>query len=91
MSFGLAGYYCRFILDFSKIAKPMTELLKKGVKFVWSEACDQAFHTLREHLTSAPVLTQPNMTKPFEVFCDASGTGLGCVLMQENRIIAYVS
>jgi hypothetical protein len=46
---GLAGYYCRFILDFSKIAKPMTELLKKGVKFVWSEACDQAFHTLREH------------------------------------------
>jgi hypothetical protein len=91
MSFGLAGYYCRFILDFSKIAKPMIELLKKGVKFVWSEACDQAFHTLREHLTSAPVLTQPNMTKPFEVFCDASGTGLGCVLMQENRIIAYVS
>jgi hypothetical protein len=49
----------------------MTELLKKGVKFVWSEACDKAFHTLREHLTSAPVLTQPNMTKPFEVFCDA--------------------
>jgi hypothetical protein len=91
MSFGLAGYYCRFILDFSKIAKPMIELLKKGVKFVWSEACDQAFHTLREHLTSAPVLTQPNMTKPFEVFCDASGTSLGCVLMQENRIIAYVS
>jgi hypothetical protein len=91
MSFGLASYYCRFILDFSKIAKPMTELLKKGVKFVWSEACDQAFHTLREHLTSAPVLTQPNMTKPFEVFCDASGTSLGCVLMQENRIIAYVS
>jgi hypothetical protein len=53
---GLAGYYRRFILDFSRIAKPMTELLKKGVKFVWSEACDEAFHTLREHLTSAPVL-----------------------------------
>jgi hypothetical protein len=66
-------------------------LLKKGVKFVWSEACDQAFHTLIEHLTSALVLTQPNMTKPFEVFCDASGTGLGCVLMQENRVIAYAS
>jgi hypothetical protein len=85
---GLAGYYHRFILDFSRIAKPMTELLKKGVKFVWSEEYDQAFHTLRKHLTSAPVLTQPDMSKPFEVFCDASCTGLGCVLMQENRVIA---
>jgi hypothetical protein len=54
---GLAGYYRRFIPDFSRIAKPMTELLKKGVKFVWSKECDQAFHTLRKHLTSAPVLT----------------------------------
>jgi hypothetical protein len=69
----------------------MTELLKKGVKFVWSKECDQAFHTLRKHLTSAPVLTQPDMSKPFEVFCDASGTGLGCVLMQENQVIAYAS
>jgi ribonuclease HI len=88
---GLAGYYRRFIPDFSRIAKPMTELLKKDVKFVWSEEYDQAFHTLRKHLTSAPVLTQPDMSKPFEVFCDASGTGLGCVLMQENRVIAYAS
>jgi hypothetical protein len=88
---GLAGYYRRFIPDSSRIAKPMTELLKKGVKFVWSEECDKAFHTLREHLTSTPVLTQPDMSKPFEVFCDASGTGLGCVLMQENRVIAYAS
>jgi hypothetical protein len=88
---GLAGYYPRFIPDFSRIAKPMTELLEKGVKFVWSEECDKAFHTLREYLTSAPMLTQPNMSKPFEVFCDASGTGLGCVLMQENRVIAYAS
>jgi hypothetical protein len=88
---GLAGYYRRFIPDFSRIAKPMTELLKKGVKFVWSEECDKAFHTLREHLTSAPVLTQLDMSKPFEVFCDASGTGLGCVLIQENRVIAYAS
>jgi hypothetical protein len=54
---GLAGYYRRFIPDFSRIAKPMTELLKKGVEFVWSEECDQAFHTLRKHLTSAPVYT----------------------------------
>jgi hypothetical protein len=88
---GLAGYYRRFILDFSRIAKPMTKLLKKGVKFVWSEACEKAFHTLRQHLTSAPVLVQPDNSKPFEVFCDASGTGLSCVLMQEGRVIAYTS
>jgi hypothetical protein len=69
----------------------MTELLKKGVKFVWSEACEKAFHTLRQHLTSAPVLVQPDNSKPFEVFCDASGTGPGCVLMQEGRVIAYAS
>jgi hypothetical protein len=84
---GLAGYYRRFIPDFSRIAKPMMELLKKGVQFVWSEECDKSFHTMREHLTSAPV----DMSKSFEVFCDASGTGLGCVLMQENRVIAYDS
>jgi hypothetical protein len=75
----------------SRIAKPMTERLKKGVKFVWSEACEKAFHTLRQHLTSTLVLVQPDNSKPFEVFCDASGTGLGCVLMQEGRVIAYAS
>jgi hypothetical protein len=69
----------------------MIELLKKGVKFVWSEACEKAFHTLRQHLTSAPVLVQPDNSKPFEVFCDASGTGLGCVLVQEGQAIAYAS
>jgi hypothetical protein len=83
---GLAGYYRRFIPDFSRIAKPMTELLKKGVKFVWSEACDKAFQKLRELLASAPVLAQPDNSKPYEVYCDASGAGLGCVLMQENRL-----
>jgi hypothetical protein len=69
----------------------MTKLLKKGVKFVWSEACEKAFHTLRQYLTSAPVLVQPDNSKPFEVFYDASGTSLGCVLMQEGRVIAYAS
>jgi hypothetical protein len=88
---GLAGYYRRFIPDFSRIVKPMTELLKKAVKFAWSEACEKAFHTLSQHLTSAPVLVQPDNSKPFEVFFDASGTGLGCVLMQEGRVIAYAS
>jgi hypothetical protein len=88
---GLAGYYRRFTPDFSRIAKPMTELLKKGVKFVWSDECDESFHDLREYLTSAPLLTRPDMSKLFEVFCDASGTGLGCMLMQENRVVAYAS
>jgi hypothetical protein len=64
---GLAGYYRRFILDFSRIAKPMTELLKKGVKFVWNEKCEEAFHTLRAHLTTAPVLAQPDNYRPFDV------------------------
>jgi hypothetical protein len=81
---GLAGYYQRFILDFSRIAKPITELLKKEVKFVWDQKCEDAFHTLRQHLTTAPVLAQPDSSKPFDVYCDASGTGLGCVLMQDN-------
>jgi hypothetical protein len=88
---GLAGYYRRFIPDFSKIAKPMTELLKKEVKFYWDDKCEEAFHTLRKLLTTALVLAQPDSTKPFDVYCDASGTGLGCVLMQNNRVIAYAS
>jgi hypothetical protein len=69
----------------------MTELLKKGVKFVWDDKCEKAFHTLRAQLTTAPVLAQPDNTKPFDVYCDALGTGLGCVLMQDNRVIAYAS
>jgi hypothetical protein len=88
---GLAGYYRRFIPDFSKIAKPMTELLKKEIKFHWDDKCEEAFHTLRKLLTTAPVLAQPDNTKSFNVYCDASGTGLGCVLMQNNRVIAYTS
>jgi hypothetical protein len=88
---GLAGYYRRFIPDFSRIAKPMTELLKKGVKFSWDQKCEDAFHILRDHLTTAPVLAQQDVSKPFDIYCDASGTGLGCVLMQDNREIAYAS
>jgi hypothetical protein len=81
---GLAGYYRHFVPDFSRIAKPMTELFKKGVKFVWNEKCENAFQTVTQYLISAPVLAQPDNSKPYEVYCDASGTGLGCVLMQEN-------
>jgi hypothetical protein len=81
---GLAGYYRRFIPDFSKIVKPITQLLQKDEKFVWTPKCEEAFQTLRTLLTSAPVLAQPDIEKPFDVYCDASGTGLGCVLMQEG-------
>ena len=78
---GLAGYYRRFVPEFSKIVRPMTELLKKGVKFSWDDKCEQAFQTLRKLLTSAPVLAQPDINRPFDVYCDASGTGLGYVLI----------
>jgi hypothetical protein len=88
---GLAGYYRRFIPDFFRIAKPMMELLKKDVKFKWDAKCDEAFHTLRAHLTIAPVLAQPDNSKSYDVYCDASGTGLSCILMQDNRVIAYAS
>jgi hypothetical protein len=81
---GLPSYYRRFILNFSKIAKPITELLKKGRKYVWSDACDEAFKHLKKLLTTSAVLAQPDTTNPFNVYCDASSTGLGGVLMQEG-------
>jgi hypothetical protein len=64
-------------------------LLKKGNKYLWSEACDEAFKHLKKLLTTLPVLAQHDTTKPFDVYCDASGTGLGGVLMQEGRVILY--
>ncbi|WVZ80663.1 hypothetical protein U9M48_028120, partial [Paspalum notatum var. saurae] len=72
-------------------AKPMTALTQKNAKFAWSPKCEEAFGMLKKLLTSAPVLAQPDITKPFDVYCDASGNGLGCVLMQEGRVIAYAS
>jgi hypothetical protein len=88
---GLAGYYWRFILNFFKISKHITELLKKGTKYIWSKECDETFQTLKKLLITSPVLVQPDIAKPFDVYCDASGTGLGCVLMQEGRVISYSS
>ncbi|WVZ75678.1 hypothetical protein U9M48_023713, partial [Paspalum notatum var. saurae] len=88
---GLAGYYRRFIKDFSKTMKPITSLTKKNAKYEWSSNCEEAFQTLKKLLTSTPVLAQPDVTKPFDAYCDASGNGLGCVLMQEGRVIAYTS
>jgi hypothetical protein len=88
---GLVGYYRRFIPNFSKISKPITEILKKGTKYVWSKEYDEAFQTLKKLLTTSSVLVQPDIAKPFDVYCDASGTGLGCVLMNEWRVISYSS
>jgi hypothetical protein len=78
---GLAGYYCRFIPNFSKIVKPMTKLLEKEAKFKWSPQCEEAFLTLKQLLTTAPVLAQPDIEKPFDMYCDASGMSIGGVLM----------
>ena len=69
----------------------MTKLLQKDVKFVWSSACEEAFQALKKFLTSAPVLAQPDIDRPFDVYCDTSRTGLGCVLMQGGCVIAYAS
>jgi hypothetical protein len=88
---GLVGYYRRFIPNFSKITQPVTELLKKENMYVWTDACDEAFKHLKKLLTTSLGLAQPDTTKPFDVYCDASGTGLGDVLMQEGRVISYSS
>ena len=88
---GLAGYYRRFVKGFSIIAAPMTKLLKKESKFVWDSKCQQSFDKLKQMLTEAPVLTQPESGKDFVIYSDASHIGLGCVLMQEGKVVAYVS
>ncbi|KAL4304064.1 hypothetical protein GQ457_10G008310 [Hibiscus cannabinus] len=88
---GLAGYYRKFVSGFSKVAAPLTKLLQKGVKYEWSDARQQAFEKLKEAFINAPVLIQPVSGKEFVVYSDASYVGLGCVLMQEGRVVAYAS
>ncbi|KAD5318253.1 hypothetical protein E3N88_18199 [Mikania micrantha] len=88
---GLAGYYRRFIQDFSKIATPLTKLTKKDVKYEWGPNQEQAFSVLKEKLTQAPVLALPDGNDDLVVYADASRQGLGCVLMQRGRVIAYAS
>ncbi|XP_074271317.1 putative mitochondrial protein AtMg00860 [Silene latifolia] len=88
---GVAGYYRRFVKDFSKLVQPLTNLVRKGTKFEWSEKCDRAFSELKGKLTSAPVLTIPNGTDDLEVYSDASKQRLECVLMQSGKVIAYAS
>src|SRR5262249_39057224 len=86
---GLAGYYRRFIQDFSSLASPLTRLTRKGVKFVWSLECEQSFQELKTRLTTAPVLSLPDGSSGLVVYTDASRLGLGCVLMQHKKVIAY--
>ncbi|KAL1533106.1 hypothetical protein AAHA92_33038 [Salvia divinorum] len=88
---GLAGYYRRFIEGFSKIARPMTQQLKKGIKVNWTTECEASFQLLKEKLTTAPVLAVPEPGIDYVVYTDASKVGLGCVLMQNGKVIAYAS
>ena len=88
---GLAGYYRRFVEGFSSITAPLTKLTQKAAKFQWTDACERSFQELKNRLTSAPVLTLPEGSEGFVIYCDASGVGLGCVLMQHGKVVAYAS
>ena len=88
---GLAGYCRRFIQDFSTTAVPLTRLTKKNVAFQWGEDQQRAFETLRQRLCEAPILLLPEGLDDFAVYCDASISGLGAVLMQRGHVIAYAS
>ncbi|KAK1648970.1 hypothetical protein QYE76_066775 [Lolium multiflorum] len=88
---GLAGFYRRFVKDFGSIAAPLNELTKKDVPFVWGDAQQDAFMILKDKLTHAPLLQLPDFNKTFELECDASGIGLGGVLLQEGKPVAYFS
>ncbi|KAL4032854.1 hypothetical protein IC575_005937 [Cucumis melo] len=88
---GLAGYYRRFVENFSRIATPLTQLTKKGAPFVWSKACEDSFQNLKQKLVTAPVLTVPDGSVSFMIYSDASKKGLGCVLIQQGKVVAYAS
>ncbi|KAL9992436.1 putative nucleotidyltransferase, Ribonuclease H [Helianthus debilis subsp. tardiflorus] len=88
---GLAGYYRRFIRDFSRIAIPLTTLTCKSVKFEWGQKQEEAFRILKQRLTHAPILALPEGNEDFVIYCDASKLGYGCVLMQRQKVIAYAS
>jgi hypothetical protein len=88
---GLVGYYKRFIEGFSKITRSMTILLQKDKMFEWTSACERSFCELTKRLTTAPVLALPDIHKDFTIYYDASRKGLGSVLMQQGRVIAYAS
>ena len=86
---GLARYYRRFIEDFSRLAAPMTRLTWKKVRFDRDDRYEEAFQELRRRLTTAPILIVLDKGQGYTVYCDASRAGLGCVLMQSRRVVAY--
>ena len=88
---GLAGYYRRFVEGFSLLALPLTQLMRKGVKFEWNEERQKSFEELKKRLVTAPILTLPSGTGGYQIYSDASKKGLGCVLMQHGKVIAYAS
>ncbi|GJZ98730.1 putative reverse transcriptase domain-containing protein [Tanacetum coccineum] len=88
---GLAGYYRRFIANFSTIVKPLTSLTQKNKKFNWGEEQEEAFQMLKDKLCNGPILMLPDGPDDFVVYCDASNQGFGCVLMQRGKVIAYAS
>jgi hypothetical protein len=88
---GLAGYYRRFIKEFSKITKPMMKLLKNSKAFEWTAECQASFIRTMETSYFSVVLVLPDLTKKFNIYCDASRRGLGCVLMQEGQVVCYES
>jgi hypothetical protein len=88
---GMVGYYRRFIEGFSKIVRPMIALLAKKVEFKWTPEFQVSFEALKKKMTTTPVLILLDVHKPFSVYCDASYIDLGCVLMQEGRVVAYSS
>ena len=88
---GLAGYYRRFVQDFTKIATPLTKLTRKNENFGWNEECERSFHELKNRLVSTPVLALPDDKGYFVIYSDASLKGLGCVLIQHGKVITYAS
>nr|KYP55852.1 Retrovirus-related Pol polyprotein from transposon 412 family [Cajanus cajan] len=83
---GLAGYYRRFIEIFSKIVAPLTQLMRKEQPFIWKDACERSFDELKRRLTTSPVLVLPNSGEPFDVYCDASHQGLGCLMYHPGNV-----
>ena len=88
---GLAGYYRRFVEGFAKLAAPLTALTRKERKYEWTEKCEASFQELKKKLTSAPILTIPSVEGEFDIYSDASKMGLGAVLMQNGKVVAYAS
>ncbi|TYK19408.1 ty3-gypsy retrotransposon protein [Cucumis melo var. makuwa] len=88
---GLVDYYKRFVKDFSRIASPLTQLTRKGTPFIWSPTYKSSFQELKKKLVTAPVLTMPDGSGSFMIYSDASNKGLGCVLMQQGKVVAFAS